>query len=134
MPAISVDLCLTNANEGVPVQGLLALDLILDTSESGRTWKSIMPNKHSMMEAIPFWWDTSLQALLPGDEATFSSDNYNFRADRVIEEDDEIPPCVLMICCYSILRTELYRRSWTGYKIKSGPRLKSLSTLLFLLP
>lgn len=56
---------LRESTEGISVQGLLAIDILLDNSESCLTWKSSLPSRDTLMKTIPFWWDPALQALLP---------------------------------------------------------------------
>ncbi|KAK5075732.1 hypothetical protein LTR70_010040 [Exophiala xenobiotica] len=54
-----------NCIKNISVQGLLATDLMLDTSQSSTLWKDSVPTKEDMKKAIPFMWEPMLQALLP---------------------------------------------------------------------
>lgn len=47
------------------MQGLLAADIALDTSEPRTQWKESVPTRDDMTESIPFLWEPTLQALLP---------------------------------------------------------------------
>lgn len=49
----------------ISVQGLLATELMMDTSQPRTMWKDSVPTKEEMRKAIPFMWDPMLQALLP---------------------------------------------------------------------
>lgn len=49
----------------ITVQGLLAAELAMDTSEIRSTWRAVLPTKKDIEESIPLMWHPSLQALLP---------------------------------------------------------------------
>jgi hypothetical protein len=49
----------------ITVQGVLAAELAMDTSEARAQWRDVLPTKESFEESIPFMWHPSLQALLP---------------------------------------------------------------------
>lgn len=47
------------------VQGLLAAELAMDTSEVRAPWRAVLPTKEDFEESIPLMWHPSLQMLLP---------------------------------------------------------------------
>jgi hypothetical protein len=49
----------------ITVQGVLAAELAIDTSETRAQWRDVLPTKENVEESIPFMWHPSLQALLP---------------------------------------------------------------------
>lgn len=49
----------------ISVNGLLAAEFALDTSEIRSPWQTVLPTKDNFEESIPFLWHPSLQALLP---------------------------------------------------------------------
>ncbi|KAI9742547.1 MAG: hypothetical protein M1818_003687 [Claussenomyces sp. TS43310] len=49
----------------ITVQGLLAAELAMDTSEVRAPWRAILPAKEDFEESMPLMWHPSLQALLP---------------------------------------------------------------------
>ena len=51
------------------VNGLLALELALDTSESHALWRSTLPSRESFKSGMPLFWPEQLQALLPPESA-----------------------------------------------------------------
>jgi hypothetical protein len=49
----------------VSVNGLLATELAMDTSEACAPWRTVLPTKDDFEESMPLMWHPSLQALLP---------------------------------------------------------------------
>jgi hypothetical protein len=49
----------------ISINGLLAIELAMDTSEARAPWRAILPTKNDFEESMPLMWEPSLQALLP---------------------------------------------------------------------
>ncbi|KAH6664585.1 hypothetical protein B0J14DRAFT_681686 [Halenospora varia] len=49
----------------ISVNGLLATELAMDTSEVYTPWRAVLPTKDDVEESIPLMWHPYLQALLP---------------------------------------------------------------------
>jgi len=49
----------------ITVQGLLAAELAMDTSEIRAPWRAVLPTKEDFEESMPLMWHPSLQTLLP---------------------------------------------------------------------
>lgn len=49
----------------VSVNGLLATELAMDTSEVRAPWRAVLPTNDDFKESMPLMWHHSLQALLP---------------------------------------------------------------------
>jgi len=49
----------------ISVNGLLATELAMDTSEVRAPWRAVLPTKEDFEESMPLMWHPSLQALLP---------------------------------------------------------------------
>jgi len=49
----------------ITVQGLLAAELSMDTSEIRAPWRAVLPAEEDFKRSMPFMWHSSLQALLP---------------------------------------------------------------------
>lgn len=49
----------------ITVNGLLATELAMDTSEVRAPWRAVLPTNDDFEESMPVMWHPSLQALLP---------------------------------------------------------------------
>ncbi|KAF8846782.1 hypothetical protein BDZ45DRAFT_719250 [Acephala macrosclerotiorum] len=49
----------------ITVQGLLAAELAMDTSEVRAPWRAVLPTEEDFKESMPLMWHPSLQMLLP---------------------------------------------------------------------
>lgn len=51
----------------ISVNGLLATELALDSSERHALWRAVVPTRTDFEESMPILWHSSLQSLLPPD-------------------------------------------------------------------
>ena len=49
----------------ISVNGILAAELAIDTSQARAPWRAVLPTKEDFERSIPWMWHPSLQALLP---------------------------------------------------------------------
>jgi hypothetical protein len=56
---------ISKAIGSITVNGLLAAELTLDTSDVHGPWRAVLPTKDDFQQSMPVMWHPSLQALLP---------------------------------------------------------------------
>ncbi|TGO07454.1 hypothetical protein BTUL_0275g00160 [Botrytis tulipae] len=63
--AQTVPRSISKSISSITVNGLLAAELAIDTTEVCAPWRAVLPTKADFEESMPLMWHPSLQALLP---------------------------------------------------------------------
>lgn len=125
---------LSKAIGSITVNGLLAAELALDTSDVHGPWRAVLPTKDDFQQSMPVMWHASLQALLPPASATILEKQKKKIAVDWAAVSAAFPDLAYDHYLYNWLLVSTRTFYFTSPKIKNKPKPLSRDDCLALIP